>query len=307
MINKIINAYRRFSSISERLIRVQEALGRIEQRQTTALPIEESEFRVFSQWGEDGIIQQLVRRVPINRRIFVEFGVENYIEANTRFLITNDQWSGLVMDGNLENIEYIKRDPIYWAANLKADCQFIDISNINQLLISNGISGDIGLLSIDIDGNDYWVWKSIEAVTPRIVICEYSSQFGPIAEVTTPYNPSFIRSKAHNSQVYYGASITALTALAASKGYSLVAGNRAGNNIFFVRNDLLGDLRIITPNQAYRRSQFREARDENGKLTFEDFGARLSKIGDLPLHDLSTGRIAKVRDLIKPNDGTDTQ
>jgi hypothetical protein len=307
MIDKIINAYRRLSSISERLTRVQEALGRIEQRQTTALPIEESEFRVFSQWGEDGIIQQLVRRVPIKRRIFVEFGVENYIEANTRFLITNDQWSGLVMDGNRENIEYIKRDPIYWASNLKADCQFIDISNINQLLIANGISGDIGLLSIDIDGNDFWVWKSIEAVSPRIVICEYSSQFGPIAEVTTPYNPSFIRSQAHHSQVYYGASITALTALAATKGYSLVAGNRAGNNIFFVRNDLLGDLRIITPNQAYRRSQFREARDENGQLTFEDFWARLSKIGDLPLHDLSTGRIAKVRDLIKPNDGTDTQ
>ena len=111
----------------------------------------------------------------------------------------------------------------------------------------------------------------------RFVNCEYSSQFGPIAEVATPYNPLFIRNQAHYSQVYYGNSITALTALAASKGYSLVAGNLAGNNILFVRNDLLGDLRIITPNQAYRRSQFREACDENGKLTFEDFGDPLEQ------------------------------
>jgi len=303
MLKRILRTYRRFNSLSERLMRVQEALGRIEQRQTSAATLEEAEFRVFSQWGEDGIIQHLIRRVPIERRVFVEFGVENYVESNTRFLLTNNQWSGLVMDGSPENIAYIKQDVIYWASNLKAECAFIDKDNINQLLRANGITGDIGLLSVDIDGNDYWVWQAIDAVSPRIVICEYSSQFGPDAEVTTPYDPAFVRGQAHHSRIYYGASISALSALAARKGYSLVAGNRAGNNVFFVRDDVLGDLPVKTPREVYRRAQFREFHDEQGQLTFDDFETRLAKIGDLSLHDLRTGQLGKIRDLVRADDG----
>jgi len=302
MLKRILKTLRRFNSLSERLMLVQEALGRIEMRQTAAATLEDAEFRVFSQWGEDGIIQQLIRRVPIERPIFVEFGVENYVQSNTRFLLTNNHWSGLVMDGSPENIAYIKEDVIYWASNLKAECAFIDRDNINQLLKSYGVSGDIGLLSVDIDGNDYWVWEAINIVSPRIVICEYSSQFGPDAEVTTPYDPVFVRGQAHHSYVYYGASISALTALAARKGYSLVAGNRAGNNVFFVRNDVLGDLPVKTVREVYRRAQFREFHDEQGCLTFDDFEARLAKIGDLSLHDLRTGKLGKIRDLIFTDD-----
>ncbi len=300
MLNRIIRAYQRFNSLSERLTRVQEALGRIEMRQIGQIADspQQAEFRVFSQWGEDGIIQYLVQHVHIERPVFVEFGVENYVESNTRFLLQNNQWSGLVLDGSKENIAYIKRDPIYWATNLKAECAFVTIDNINELLRCNGISGDIGLLSVDIDGNDYWVWQAIDAISPRIVVCEYSSQFGPEAEVTTPYDPAFVRGQAHYSHVYYGASISALNELAMRKGYSLVAGNRVGNNVFFVRNDVLGDLTVKTPKEIYRRAQFREFHDELGALTYDDFETRLAKIGDLPLHDVRTGKIGKVRDLV---------
>jgi hypothetical protein len=259
---------------------------------------EQAEFRVFSQWGEDGIIQYLAQNVPIERPVFVEFGVENYVESNTRFLLQNNQWSGLVLDGSEENIAYIKRDPIYWATNLKAECAFITIDNINDLLRCNGVSGDIGLLSVDIDGNDYWVWEAIDAISPRIVVCEYSSQFGPEAQVTTPYDSAFVRGQAHYSHIYYGASISALNELATRKGYSLVAGNRVGNNVFFVRNDVLGDLKVKTPKEIYRRAQFREFHDELGQLTYDDFETRLAKIGDLPLLDLRTGQIGKIRDLV---------
>ena len=127
--------------------RMQEALGRIESRQLLNLDasqISSAEFRVFSQWGEDGIIQHLLRYVPISRKIFVEFGVENYLESNTRFLLTNNQWAGLVLDGSQENIDYIKKDSIYWRHNLKAAQAFITRENINELLVSNGISGDVG-------------------------------------------------------------------------------------------------------------------------------------------------------------------
>jgi len=295
MLKRILRTYHRFNALSERLTRVQEALGRIEMRQVASAETPAAaEFRVFSQWGEDGIIQHLINRVPIERRIFVEFGVENYVESNTRFLLTNNQWSGLVIDGSAENIDYIRRDQIYWATNLKAEHSFITKDNINDLLTRNGISGDIGLLSVDIDGNDYWVWDAIDVVNPRIVICEYSSQLGPVAEVTTPYDPSFVRDTAHHSKVYYGASISALTSLAARKGYSLVAANSAGNNVFFVRNDLLGTLKVLTPQEAYRRAQFREFHDEQGQLTFDDFDTRLKKIGDLPVFDVKTGQLVKI-------------
>ena len=298
LLQRFRRTFNRISWTSERITRIQEALGRIEQRQlATCVNPCDAEFRVFSQWGEDGIVQNLVRQVPIERPLFVEFGVENYLESNTRFLLTNNHWSGLVIDGSAENVEYIRRDPIYWASNLKAEHSFITAANINELLSRNGVAGDIGLLSIDIDGNDYWVWQAIDSISPRIVICEYSSQFGPVAEVTTPYAADFVRDKAHFSKIYYGASIAALSSLAARKGYSLVGGNQAGNNAFFVRNDLVGSLPVLTPRQAYRRSQFREFHDENGVLTFDDFETRLQKIGHLPVVDLKTNQTTRIADI----------
>lgn len=292
IIKRIQRFYERYTSLISNIYRIQEALGRIEQRQTAhCVSYWQAEFRVFSQWGEDGIIQYLLRHVSIDRPIFVEFGVENYTESNTRFLLTNNQWAGLVIDGSAKNIEYIKCDSIYWASNLKAEHSFITKNNINDLLAKNGITGDIGLLSVDIDGNDYWVWEAIDTISPRIVICEYNSHFGPIAEVTTPYDAGFVREDAHFSKIYYGASISAFCSLASAKGYSLVASNSVGNNIFFVRNDLVGSLPVITAAQAYRRAQFREYHDKNGQLTYDDFETRLHKIRDLPLYDLKTNSL----------------
>ena len=302
-LKKIARFYRRYTSLISKFYRIQEALGRIEQRQLVhCTDYRQAEFRVFSQWGEDGIIQYLLHHVSIDRPIFVEFGVENYTESNTRFLLTNNQWSGLVIDGGAENIDYIRRDQIYWASNLKAEHAFITRENINELLSKNGIIGDIGLLSVDIDGNDYWVWQAINIISPRIVICEYNSLFGPTAEVTTPYDAAFTREAAHFSKIYYGASISGLTSLASAKGYSLVAGNQAGNNVFFVRNQLLSGMRVLTPREAYRRAQFRESHDEQGNLTFEDFKSRLDKIKDLPLFDIQQRSLNTVRNLIQIED-----
>lgn len=295
---RISRFIQRYASLPYRLTRVQEALGRIEQRQLAQCSdIRKAEFRVFSQWGEDGIIQYLVAQVPIDRPVFVEFGVENYVESNTRFLLTNNQWSGLVIDGSAENIEYIRRDPIYWAANLKAEQAFVTKDNINELLAKNGIAGDIGLLSVDIDGNDYWVWQAIDTISPRIVICEYNAHFGAAAEVTTPYDPAFVRDTAHFSKVYYGASIAALCSLARSRGYSLVASNSVGNNAFFVRDDLIGSLPVLSPAQAYRPAQFREYHDEHGQLTFDDLATRLRKIGHLPVYDVKADTLIKIADI----------
>jgi hypothetical protein len=246
--------------------------------------ISSAEFKIFSQWGEDGIVHYLLRHVSVPNQIFVEFGVENYQEANTRWLVEGHNWSGLVLDGSQQHIDEIKADPIYWKHQLKAVCGFVDAENINTFISRNGISGDIGLLSVDIDGVDYWVWKAIDVVTPAMVIVEYNSLFGPTKSVTVPYDPGFARQKAHYSWSYYGASLAALVGLGKTKGYAFVGSNSAGNNAFFVKSDLLlSPLRELTAQQGYVKRTFREARDRDGRLMFPTFEEEAALIEGLPL------------------------
>lgn len=256
-----------------------------------------AEFKVFSQWGEDGILQSIINNIQISNKVFVEFGVETYTESNTRFLLFNNNWSGLVIDGSIKNVDFIKSDPVYWRFNLKADCAFIDKDNINEILSRNGLKDEVGVLSIDIDGNDYWVWQEINVINPAVVICEYNSLWGSSHAVTTPYDPHFVRQSKHFSCLYYGASIKALELLANRKGYSLVAGNSSGNNVFFVRNDLLANLKPITSEVAWVQSQFRESRDQNGNLSFLSFNERRNLLSEMPLVDVKTNRNIKVSDL----------
>lgn len=269
---------------------LREALGRIEQRQCAQLgssTLRDHEFKVYSQWGEDGVIQFLLRHVRIERPVFVEFGVESYVEANTRFLLVNNNWSGLVIDGSAQNVAAIRRDPIYWQRNLKAVEAFVTRENINDLLKSHGMAGEICILSVDIDGNDYWVWEAITAVNPAIVILEYNGRFAPERSVTVPYNAAFQRSKAHYSHVYYGASLGALTKLSARKGYALVGSNSVGSNAFYVRRDLVvPPLREVSVSEAWLRPQFREVRDQEGALTFASPEEEDAILASLPLVDV---------------------
>jgi hypothetical protein len=278
------------NGLDAKLDRLQEMVGRIEAARSTSMQVSQlrdAEFRVYSQWGEDGIIQHLIGAVPIARPIFVEFGVQDYREANTRFLLVNNNWSGLVLDGSPDNIAAIRRDDIYWRHNLRADCAFITRDNINELLSRNGLAGDIGLLSVDIDGNDYWVWQAIDVVSPRIVVAEYNSRFGAERAVTVPYDPEFIRGNAHFSMIYYGASLAALVALGARKGYDFVGSNSAGNNAFFVRRDLRpAALPVRTSAEGYVRAQFREARDQSGRLLFASFEEEQRMLEKLPLEEV---------------------
>jgi hypothetical protein len=279
---------------------IQMALGRIEWHQRLARNtdnLRDYEFKVYSQWGEDGIIQFLIHRVPVEHPIFVEFGVQDYTESNTRFLLQNNNWSGLVIDGSPEYVRRIKSDTINLRYNLQATCAFIDRDNINTLIRNAGITGDIGLLSVDIDGNDYWVWEAIDCVSPRIVVCEYNSLFGPTRKVTVPYDKNFVRDRAHFSYLYYGASIAALDYLAQKKGYACVGSNSRGNNVFFVRRDVLGALPTYTAEQAYVQAQFRESRNSQGKHTYLTPFEQRKHIADMPVIDLESHNIEKAGSL----------
>jgi hypothetical protein len=300
-IKHYLNLINNLNHITHQIEKIQLSLGRLELRQIQQIEIKnlhDAEFQVFSQWGEDGIIQYLISKVPIDNKIFVEFGVENYTESNTRFLLQNNNWQGLVIDSSEKNIEYIKKDSIYWKHNLKAICAFIAAENINDLLIRNGISGDIGLLSIDIDGNDYWIWKSIDCISPRIVICEYNNLFGAKLKITIPYNSNFNRTKAHFSNLYFGASIAALNDLAEKKGYSLIGSNKAGGNAFFVRNDILSELNTLKPENAFIKAQYRESRDIEGNLNYLNREQSLKLISEMVVLNIENNEYVKIKDII---------
>jgi hypothetical protein len=266
---------------------VRDALGRIEGRQLspqTSAKLADFEFKAYSQWGEDGIIQRLIQLVPLQQCIFVEFGIQDYREANTRYLLTHDNWRGLVLDGSDANIAAVKREPLDWRHNLKAVAAFITRENINSLLRDNGLSGEIGLLSVDVDGVDYWIWDAIDVVSPAIVVAEYNARFGPERAVTVPYDPAFVRERAHHSSIYYGASLAALVGLGKRKGYAFVGANSAGNNAFFVRRDCLpAALPEITAAAGYVPCKFREARDARGKLAFLTPEEEAAVLNALPL------------------------
>ena len=231
--------------------------------------IEDYEFKIFSQWGEDGIIQKIINSIEIKNNTFIEFGVGDFFESNCRFLMMNNNWSGLVIDSSKQAIDRLRKSYFYWRYNLKSINAFIDKENINKLLLGSGFDFDLGLLSIDMDGNDYFILESIEKYKPRILVIEYNSLFGSKRSISVPYSSEFDRTKAHYSNLYFGASLGAITHIAKKKNYALVGTNSSGVNAFYVRKDLINKkLKEKSVEEVYTLSKFRESRDEKGQLSY---------------------------------------
>ena len=259
--------------------------------------LSEVEFSVFSQWGEDGIIDWILSRLPCIPKTFIEFGVENYNESNTRLLVVNHNWRGLIIDGCGNNIADIKTQDIYWRHDISAVHAFVTTSNIQEIIVQNGFAGDVGILSIDIDGNDYWVWKAIQCIHPCVVICEYNAVLGDQFPVTIPYSHDFLRSRAHCSNLYFGASINALCELGTSKGYVFLGTNSNGVNAFFIRKDLITRLSGQICTASSYPSHFRESRDQEGNLTHVSGVRRRSVIDHMPIYSLSNNNVVPLREL----------
>lgn len=254
-------------------------------------------FQVFSQSNEDGLIQYLIHQIGIPNKTFIEFGVEDYSECNTKFLLLHNNWSGFIMDGSEANIESLKQRTIYWKHDIVAKSVFITKDNINELLQSRGFDEEVGILSIDIDGNDYWVWETIDCINPCIVICEYNPIFGSNLAVSIPYDPEFYRTKAHYSNLYWGASLRAYVQLGKKKGYKLVCNNKLGHNAFFVREDIECDLPEVPVDLAWRGgAKYRESRDADGNLTFLSGKEGLKLIENEMVVDMTDGHLKKIKD-----------
>ena len=255
--------------------------------------LRKQEFKVFSQFGDDGIIQYLTTNIPILHKTFIEFGVEDFSESNCRFLMMKNNWEGFVIDGSEENIKRLKENAVVWKYNLMAEHSFISKENINELLDKSKFDYDVGIMSIDLDGVDYWIWKEIKDYRPRILIIEYNAVFGSTNQWTVPYQSVFQRTNAHYSRLYSGASLPALYELGMKKGYEFIGTNSAGNNAYFVRRDI----NTVAPSgiaDAFNDSKFRESRDEYGNLTFVSGDDRLALIKGMPVYNTRTNQIETI-------------
>lgn len=300
-LRRVFNQLFNLLSVDRRLdeIKINQGIILAEMHRHQSKPsLSDYEFKVFSQWGEDGILQFLTANLDIPHKTFIEFGVEDFFESNCRFLMMKDVWQGFVIDGSEKNMRRLRDAYFYWRYPLHAKTAFITRENVRELLDESGFDKDLGILSVDIDGNDYFVLEALDQWKPRIIIVEYNGIFGMKKPVSVPYKIDFQRTKQHFSNLYYGASLPAFDHLLKRRGYALVGINRNGSNAFFVRRDILNDtVHETTLSSCYRTSCFRESRDEKGRLTFLSGSARLSTINHLPLVDTLSGEVLFVRDL----------
>lgn len=209
-----------------------------EQRLQNELCLERYGYKAFSQNDEDGIIEEIFRRIVCHSKVFVEFGVEDGLESNCHLLL-HKGWTGLWIEGNQEYYEQIryKFRPMIRQGTLKVENAFITRENINGLIRSAGISGKIGLLSIDVDGNDYYIWEAVDAVAPAVVVIEYNGKFPPSVDWKMAYD----RNHMWKGTDWHGASLKALQLLGEKKGYQLVGTSMNGANAFFVKKELAKD------------------------------------------------------------------
>lgn len=227
-------------------------------------------YQVYSQNDEDGIIEEIFNRIGTTNKSFVEFGAGDGMSSNTTYLLLKD-WTGVWIEARPDYIERIKSQfgSLISTKKLRVEQAFITAENIEWLLNEFGVPKEFDLLSIDIDGNDYWVWRAIEKFRPRAVVIEYNALFRPRDKWVMKYNPQHV----WDGSSYQGASLKSLEILGEQKGYKLVGCNFIGVNAFFVREDLVGDkfFRPFTAESQYEPPRYYLYRRSGHRRQFREF------------------------------------
>lgn len=222
-------------------------------RSSAATSLNRAEHKIYSQHGEDGIINEIFKRIGATSKTFFEFGAGSGTENNTIALLVGG-WKGWWVDGGEYVDVYRKLFPTsIEEGKLSVNSHFVSSKNINEIIEKMGIPKEIDLISIDIDGNDYYVWGALEATSPRVVIIEYNAAYLP--------GMHFLQDESvgeWNGSNFFGASLHTINELAKKKGYALVCCDLIGANAFFVRNDLVrglfehaGDVSILWQKPKY--------------------------------------------------------
>jgi hypothetical protein len=213
-----------------------------------------AEFQAFSENGEAGILLWLFSKVGTRTRRAIEFGIGNTQKCNTTNLVLSFGWSVLLLDGQSVLVEWARDFYRGRAEPERVRCveTWLTPETIDRTFAEHGMQGEIDLLSLDIDGNDYWIWKAIRSVEPRVVVIEYNSSLGAEEKLVAAYEPMFDRYRRHPLGWYHGASLAALEELGREKGYVLVGCESSGHNAFFVRRDLAaGKLEALQAKDAF--------------------------------------------------------
>jgi hypothetical protein len=242
--------------INGRLSSINSALSQVEQKrlflyyqqllhEKKPLPsIKDVGFRVFSQNDEDGILLYIFSLIGTTNKLCFDLAHESPLGANTTNLLCNFGWSGLLVCANVEEEARTKKffysHPDTVVSPPRILNQWVTVENVNAILCEHGLQGQIDLFSLDIDGVDYWIWKNLEAIDPRVVVVEFHSMWGAQRAVTVPYHAAFDRFKEKSD--FFGASLAAFVKLADEKGYRLVGGNKYCFNAFFIKKGIGEDL-----------------------------------------------------------------
>jgi hypothetical protein len=265
--------------------------------------ISDSECKVYSQNGEDGIINFLTTKLEIYKPNFIEIGVGTYVEANTRFLYDRFYPKGIIIDCEKNLEKKVNLNVNTWKGDLRIVEAFINKDNINDI-ISKNCDFVIDIFSLDIDGIDYWILDEIQSINSKIVIAEYNPIFGHTLEITVPYIYNFNRKQYHYSQLCYGMSLVALINLMRNKSYYFLGSNSTCNNAFFISKNFSKDKYfpnlLIKDLHYYVDSNVRESRDINNKLNFLTGFKKIESIKDCEVINLSkeTHPIVKISSLI---------
>ena len=263
--------------------------------------IEEVFYKVFSQNGEDGIIQYLLYSLKINTPKFLEIGTEDYSESNTRYIYETCSTDGLIIDGYKNLEETISKFLPLYKGNLKIINKLIESDSIIEILEKNNFIKDLDIFSIDIDSVDYWIIKELPNKISKIFIAEYNPYFGPDLEITVPNIKNFNRTDYHFSNLCWGSSLKAIINILKEKGFSFIGVNDLKNNAFFVLNEYLNLISLNPPKKNlcnYTNAKYREGRDIEGKLTYHSPYDVMNIIKNCEVFDLKDNQIKKVSDLI---------
>ena len=263
----------------------------------------ETEVKIFSQNGEDGIIDYLVNKLKLNTKNFVEIGVGNYRESNTRFLYNKYHPKGLIIDYIDDMEKKVKPFVNLWKGDLRICNKQINSENILDIL-NNSCDYEIDIFSIDIDSIDYWIIEKLNRNISKIFIAEYNPVFGSKLEITVPNISGFERNKYHYSNLCYGMSLKALINLMDKKGYYFIGTNLQKINAFFIskefkKEEFFKNIEIKSLDN-YTNSNIRDSRDRNYDLSYLSGDKKFKEIEECEVINLKENKseLVQLKDLM---------
>lgn len=259
----------------------------------------DAEVKVYSQWGEDGILDFICETIGLAKPRVLEIGAGNFSECNSRFLAEFRNASVMAVDARAD-LMLTQLGSLKWKNHIELHNEWITPENINDIIdLAFKRFNRVDIFSLDLDGNDFWILEKANLASFKVIVLEYNALFGSKHEVTVPRDDKFDRRNKHFSGLYYGASLKAFVSLLRSKDFMFIGTNRSCVNAFFIKKNLHSKFHSLEMKDlgAYVDSTIRESRDSMGKLSFLDGSDRKSPIESLALWDLSAQKTIKVCDL----------